>query len=201
MIDGKVNPQDPLHELGLLEPGDVIDLWIEGPRIIKSVLLCTETLDDQTSEWRWSFLDDGSLLEVSEDGYFRYREHNILAQGSAEYEELVAQDGALVRFEERVRAGESARRPVYITLNGKRLRIASTGMVVVKRLGDEPELLPWRSFSSDASENVYFGLAEADDESNVGVGIWTAHVCVSLGRELADADISGIYRKGKPKKK
>jgi hypothetical protein len=139
------------------------------------------------------FLDDGSLVEVSPDGFYRYRDHDILRQGTDQYEEIVAQDGALVRFEERVRSGTSGRRPVHVTLGDRTFRITSTGTVAVERLGAEPDIVPWASFSPVEDENVYFGLAEVDVEDSFGLGLWTAHVSVCLGREFDPTEVT-IYR-------
>ncbi|MEA2638715.1 MAG: hypothetical protein QOF51_109 [Chloroflexota bacterium] len=185
------------EQLKILLPGDVLEVWDEGSLIVKTVFTCHETIDGHTYEWHWMFLDDGSLLEVSPDGYFRYKEHRILQQGSAEYEEMVAQDGALVRFEERVRNGESGRRPVEVTVGEQTFRIASTGTVVAGRIGPEPELLPWSSFSNRQEDNVYFGLVDPEDEEHVAVGLWTAHVCISIGREFDPSNVTEIYRHGK----
>jgi len=188
------NPMEDEERLDDLLPGDALDFWMEESVIIKTVLRCWETTDSGTVEWRWMFLDDGSLLEVSPDGNFRYREHRIFNQGSVMYEELVAQDGALVRFEERVREGTSGRRPVHVTVGDTEYRITSTGTVAVERLGEEPEPLTWRTFNRNPDENVYFGLVDTADESNVGLGLWTAHVCLSIGKEFDRTDITAIYR-------
>lgn len=186
---------NPLGELFQVRAADVLDFWMEGPRVVKTVLLSHEQFEGHRYEWVWMFLDDGSLVEASPDGYFRYREHHLLRQGTALYEELVAQDGALVRYEERVRLGTADERPVEFNLNDRTYRMTSTGTVIAQRLGDEPELLTWKSFSADQRQNVYFGLADVTDEAQVGVGLWTAHVCVSLGRALEQADLTAIYRK------
>ncbi|HLH74972.1 MAG TPA: hypothetical protein VKX96_16925, partial [Chloroflexota bacterium] len=137
----------------------------------------------------------GSLIETSPDGYFWYQKHQLCKQGSDLYEELVAQDGALVRFEERVRAGVSGRRPVRVTIDGAEYQITSTGTVSVQRLGDEAELIPWASFSKKAEDNVYFGLVNATDESKVGLGLWTVHLSLSFGRELTSTDVTEVYLK------
>jgi len=198
-VNGKPHDDDEEEvqedRLDDLLPGDVLDIWMEESLVIQTVLRCWETMDDGTVQWRWMFLDDGSLVEVSPDGYFRYTEHRVLKQGTSLYEEIVAQDGALVRFEERVREGTSGRRPVHLTIDDKRYRVTSTGTVAAETLGEEPEPLPWRSFNRTASENVYFGLVDTEDESNVGLGLWTSHVCLSFGREFDRTDITAIYRK------
>ncbi|OGG49764.1 MAG: hypothetical protein A3F84_16815 [Candidatus Handelsmanbacteria bacterium RIFCSPLOWO2_12_FULL_64_10] len=188
-------PSHPLDELFLVKPGDVLELWMEGSRVVRTLIECREELAGNAYQWVWMFLDDGSLIEASPDGFFRYREHQILRQGTAHYEEIVAQDGALVRFEERVREGSSAERPVAFTYDDRTYQITSTGTVYTRTSGDEPDLLTWKSFSEKPAENVYFGLADADDETRVGVGLWTAHVCLSFGKALEPADLSEVYRK------
>lgn len=186
-----------LAQLGALVPGDAIELWEGGSLVVRTTFLCEETVDARTYHWRWMFLDDDSLLEVSPDGYFRYREHRLVKQGTALYEELVAPDGALVRFEERVRSDESGRRPVHVTLEGQEYRLTGTGVVRVQRLGPAPTLVPWQSFDPNPDENVYFGLVQTADESQVALGLWTVHLGLSFGRELEETDLTGVYRQGK----
>jgi hypothetical protein len=195
--------ESPLKQLATVVPGDVVEVWMEDSFLVKTVFLCQEEVDGRTFEWKWIFLDDGSLVEVSPDGFFRYKDHQIIKQGTSEYEAIVAQDGALVRFEERVRAGDSGRRPVHLTLAAgdktgdaaKDYTITSTGTVKVRRLGDEPVLEPWQALSDDPQQNVYFGMIESADEANVALGLWTTHVSLSLGKVLDDTNISGVYRK------
>ena len=186
--------EDQLHSL---LPGDALDVWTEGSIIVKSVFACREVVDGSAYDWHWMFLDDGSLLEVSPDGYFRYTEHRVVRQGTTEYEELVAQDGALVRFEQHVRDGDSGRRPVEVTLGGKAFRVASTGTVTVGRIGPAPDLLPWANFSDKQADNVYFGMVDPEDEEHVALGLWTAHVCISIGREFDPSSVTDIYQHGK----
>jgi hypothetical protein len=188
-------PESPLKQLATVMPGDVVEIFMEDSYLVKTVFLCQEEVDGRTWEWKWIFLDDGSLIEVSPDGFFRYKNHQIVKQGTSEYEAIVAQDGALVRFEARVREGDPGRRPVHVTVEGKEWRVASTGTVSAKRLGDEPQLIPWQTFSDDASQNVYFGLVTGEDETDMAVGLWTSHVCISAGRELEETNVSGVYRK------
>jgi len=102
--EGKLSSSEGLD--GLM-PGDALAFWAEDNMVVETVFRCQETVDNRPVHWTWLFLDDGSLIEVSLDGHFRYREHRILNQGTGQYEEIVAQDGALVRFEERVREGTS----------------------------------------------------------------------------------------------
>lgn len=188
---------EPEDQLATLAPGDVIEIWTEGSFVVQSVFRCHEVVEGRTVQWRWMFLDDGTLVEISPDGHFRYREHRILNQGTVPYEELVAQDGALVRFEEHVREGTSGRRPVHVTLDDKQYRISCTGTVAVDRLGDEPDPISWKSFSSTPEENVYFGMVDVEGEENVVLGLWTAHVCLSFGREFDPSDVTSVYRKGR----
>jgi hypothetical protein len=178
-------------------PGDVLEFWSEGTLVVQTVFHCKEEVDSRTVEWSWMFLDDGSLVEVSLDGLFRYRAHEIVKQGSALYEELVAQDGALVRFEEHVRAGTSGRRPVHVMIDEKQYQITSTGTLQAVRLGEAPTLIPWNTFSSKPDENVYFGMVEAENEDNVALGLWTAHICLSRGQAFERSDVTEIYRRGK----
>ena len=176
-----------------LRQGDVLEFWSEGSFVVRTVFLCREMAGNRTFEWRWMLLDDESLVEVSPDGFYRYRDHRVLRQGTSQYEEIVAQDGALVRFEERVRDSTSGRRPVHLTLEERTFRITSTGTVAVERLGDEPDIVPWASFSPVQEDNVYFGLAEVDVEDSFGLGLWTAHVSVCFGREFDPSEVT-IYR-------
>jgi hypothetical protein len=191
---GQLSTRVPLDTL---LPGDAIELWAEGNHIVATVFRCRELVDERPVQWCWLFLDDGSLVEISLDGHFRYTEHRTLNQGSGQYEEIVAQDGALVRFEERVREGTSGRRPVHVTIDDHTYRITSTGTVLAERLGPEPEPVSWRTFSLKPEENVYFGLVDEDDEDNVILGLWTAHVCLSMGQSFDPADVTQIFRAGK----
>lgn len=192
--NGMAEPMSYLDQLSSLLPGDSVEIWGSGTLVVKTVLVCREAVDDDTVSWHWLFLDDGSLLEASPDGYFRYDRHQILKQGTSLYEELVAQDGALVRFEERVRAGESGRRPVQVTIAGREYRITSTGTTSIQRLGDDCQLAPWQTISKNSDDNVYFGLVESSDEASVGLGFWTQHVCLSFGKELGDTDVTAVYK-------
>jgi hypothetical protein len=191
---GEMPTEEDDDQLKGLGPGDALEIWTEGSRIVQTAYNCHEMVNGRIYSWQWFFLDDGNLLEVSPDGYFRYTEHRILKQGSDLYEELVAQDGALVRFEQRVRDNEAGRRPVLVSIDGRQYRIASTGTVSAERRGQESQLLPWNSFSVEPSENVYFGLVNVDDEEQVGLGLWTDHVCLSFGKEFDPTDVTEVYR-------
>lgn len=184
---------DAETRLRRVNPGDVLDIWAEGDRLVTTVLSCREVVEGHSYTWVWIFLDDATLIEVSPDGCFRYTTHQVVKQGSALFEEIVAQDGVLVRFERHVRARAARERPVHITIRDREYRIASTGAVAVERRGDEPTLLPWSAFSSDAEQNVYFGLVDVEDEDQVGLGLWTTHLCLSFGAEFDPSDVVSVF--------
>jgi len=186
-------PEDDAH-LKALGPGDALEIWSEGSRIVQTAFDCNEMVSGRIYAWQWLFLDDGTLIEVSPDGYFRYTEHRLQKQGTGLYEELVAQDGALVRFEQRVRDNEVGHRPVQVTIDDRQYRITSTGTVSAHQRGQAPELLPWNAFSAESKENVYFGMVNVDDEEQVILGLWTDHVCLSFGKEFDPTDVTEIYR-------
>ena len=191
---GDVGSKSPLEQLTDLKPGDIIDLWEVGSLVVKTRLDCEETVGDRTYSWTWWFLDDKSILEVSADGHFRYVRHEIEHQGSALYQTLVAQDGILVRFEERVRDESVDRRPVHLTVGEREFRVTNTGTFrVVNRQGDSPPLLPWHGIGNRADDNVYFSLVESADEDSVVLGIWTDHVCLSYGAPLDETTLTAIY--------
>ena len=192
--NGMPGSSTDLEQLTSLLPGDSLEIWGSGTLVVKTTLICQETVEDETTTWHWLFLDDGSLLEASPDGYFRYDRHQVHKQGTGLYEEMVAQDGALVRFEERVRAGQSGRRPVAVTIDGTEYRISSTGTVRIQRLGEDCKLAPWQTISKDPDDNVYFGLVATSDDSSVGLGLWTQHLCLSFGKELGETDVTAVYK-------
>ena len=39
------------------------------------------------------------------------------------------------------------------------------------------------------------GVEDVDDDARIGVGLWTAHVGLSFGKALEQADLTAIYRK------
>jgi hypothetical protein len=179
--------------LGAALPGDVVGLGSDGTYTIRTVLVGREIIHGRITEWRWLFLDDGSLLEWAPKGCVRYRRHRVFEQGSGFYEELVAQDGALVRFERRVRAGLAGRRQVRVTIDGRPYRVAFTGTADVRRFGAEPDLPPWRSLRPDADQNVYFGLLDPADRQVAILGLWTTDVCLSFGRALDPREITAVH--------
>ena len=183
------------HSLAGLEPGDAISFWGEGDRIVTCVFECREGIGARSYTWRWMFLDDGSLVEHSGDGQWRYTEHQIVPQGTALYSDLVGPGGLLEQFEARVRNDTVGDEPVLTTLRDRHYRITSTGAVEAKRHGPPPGLSPWAQLLDNPQENVYFSLVAADDETQGVLGIWTSHVCLSFGRPIAETDVDGIYRR------
>jgi hypothetical protein len=186
-----------VHDLGSLEPGDAITFWGEGNKIVKSVFDCSEPMGPRRYTWRWFFLDDGSLVEHSADGQWRYTEHEIVPQGSALFSDLTGTGGCLEQFEARVRSDTIGDDPVIAEIRGRRYRITSTGTVDVTRRGDPPRLSPWAHLVQNPEENIYFSLVAEDDEEQGVLGLWTSHVCLSFGRPIAQTDIDGVYRRTK----
>ena len=119
-------------------PGDAVNLPGGERGLVETVYLCTEPSGDDLIRWTWIVLADGRLIEVAPRGCTLYDPPRVLYRGTGSFLELVAQDGALVRFEERVRAGTWVARPVRLTLDGRRWRVTSTGTVTAHRLGPVP---------------------------------------------------------------
>jgi hypothetical protein len=123
-------------------PGDTLALP-DGERVtVETVYLCSEPSGDDVTRWTWIVLADGRLSEVAPRGCALYEAPRLLKRGTGRFLELTAQDGALVRFEERVRAGTWEDRPVRLTLGRRRWRLTSTGTATAQRLGPVPET-PW----------------------------------------------------------
>jgi hypothetical protein len=126
-------------------PGDTLALpgampaRPDGERgVVATVYLCTETSGEDVTRWTWALLEDGRLLEIAPRGCALYEPPVVLERGTMPFLALVAQDGALVRFEERVRAGTWEARPVRLTLERRRWRVTATGTVTAQRLGPVP---------------------------------------------------------------
>jgi hypothetical protein len=158
---------------------------------VQTVYLCSEQDGSQLVRWSWIVLEDGRLLEIAPRGCALYDPPTILARGSGRFLELAAQDGALVRFEERVRAGEWQDRPVRLTLQRRRWRISSTGTVAARRLGPAPaggwsQLRTGASISPDTDRDVYFTLAGESDATLLGLGVWMTDIALAFGRRLGD---------------
>src|SRR5262249_24029572 len=98
-------------------------------------LCCAEGLEGRRTEWRWLFLDDGSLLEIAPRGTNRYRGHRIFERDHPLFQQLLAQDGVLARFEARVRAVVVGQEPTYVTLERQEYVVRATGTCqVVERI-------------------------------------------------------------------
>ena len=183
------------HNLGDLEPGDAITFWGEGNRVVTCVYECAEGIGEREYQWKWVFLDDGSLVEHSADGQWRYTEHQLVPQGSALFSDLVGPDGMLEQFEARVRVDTVGDDPLWVELKGQRYRVTSTGTVAPKRRGPSPSLAPWSQMVKNADGNVYFSCVAAEDESAGVLGLWTSHICLSFGRPIGLTDIDAVFRR------
>lgn len=121
-------------------PSSVVDPeQASADAVVQTVYLCSESDGAQTVLWSWIVLEGWRLLEIAPRGCALYEPPAILPRGSSRFLEFAAQDGALVRFEERVRAGEWQARPVRLTLQQRRWRLTATGTVTAQRLGPAPE--------------------------------------------------------------
>ena len=178
-----------LEQLGPVLPGDQIGLGGGAPLLVRVALHGSESLSGSLTTWRWLFLDDGSLFEAAPKGCFHYPRHLEVAEGSDLFVELVAQDGALVRFERRVRAGTVGRRHIRVTLEGQPYRVAFTGTAAVQRFGPAPDLAAWRDLRSEPDQNVYFGLIQDADPRQVALGLWTSDVCLSFGERVEPGEV------------
>ena len=85
-------------------PGDTLARPDGGLGAVETVYLCSEPSVDAVTRWSWIVLADGRLLEVAPRGCALYDSPRVLKRGTGRFLELTAQDGALVRFEERVRS-------------------------------------------------------------------------------------------------
>ncbi|MHB1005440.1 MAG: hypothetical protein ACYC3S_07305 [Chloroflexota bacterium] len=212
--------QPPRRETTLsnLRPGDALVFWDNTDRIVASVLRCQEELRGRSTQWQWAFLDDGRLIEAAPDGIRLFGGGQVIYQGSAEFEQLVPPSGALAVFEERVRAGEVGRNPVFFDLGGQRYRLASTGTFASTAEGEPLAQEVWRDLSANPSDNVFFelelvggvpvsgngahehapatGNATVADEGVELLGIWTTHIWLGRGKRLTQAEIAGLYGKG-----
>jgi hypothetical protein len=143
-------------------PGDTVGLPGGETGLVETVYLCSEPSGDEMTRWSWVVLADGRLLEVAPRGCALYDAPQVLARGTGRFLELVAQDGGLVRFEERVRDGTWQARPVRLTL-GRRSDAATLGLglwatdVILafgRRLGDSPSAVGLRVIEEKASPEV-----------------------------------------------
>jgi hypothetical protein len=191
-----VNDQfaDPATELSALLPGDRIVFADGSDRALSGVYACAETIAATTTVWRWLFLDDGSLLESAPRGLFRYPRQVEYTPGTSLFEELLAQDGALVRFEARVRAGTLEQRPIHLTLEGQRFRLQATGNVTARLFGTAPELPAWQRLAADPAQNVYFLLRAVEGDAVV-LGLWTDSLGLSYGAPIGADDLAVLVRR------
>jgi hypothetical protein len=179
-------------------PGDGVSLPGGERALVETVYLCAEPDGDDLVRWSWIVLADGRLLEIAPRGCALYEPPRLLVRGSGPFLELVAQDGALVRFEERVRAGTWEARPVRLSLDGRRWRVTSTGTAMAQRLGSVPTSgwgqlggvrppVPVRAGETVEQPDVYFTLAGLSDADALGLGLWATDICLAFGRRLGDA--------------
>jgi hypothetical protein len=195
-------------------PGDSIGLPSGDRGAVQTVYLCSEPSGDELTRWTWVVLADGRLLEIAPRGCALYDPPRVLVRGSGPFLELAAQDGALVRFEERVRAGTWEARPIRLTLGERRWRLTSTGTVTSQRLGPVPKSA-WsqlrtphpptrcaaRTSASPTSspargrggaelpeeQDVYFTVAGLTDADALGLGLWATDIVLAFGRRLGDS--------------
>jgi len=185
-------PTSSAVELDALLPGDVVQFGPDERSDVVALYRCGETIGATTVEWTWIALADGRLLEIAPRGCALYEPPETLARGSPRFLDLVAQDGLLVRFEERVRDRTSEARPVRVRLGGRRWRVTSTGTVAARRLGPAPAS-GWGQLDSPETARpewqptIYFTLAATGDPSSLGLGLWAIDICVASGRRLGQA--------------
>ena len=182
-------PPDAALEIDALLPGDVVQFGPDERSDVVALYRCGETIGATTVEWTWIALADGRLLEIAPRGCALYEPAETLARGSPRFLDLVAQDGLLVRFEERVRDRTLEARPVRVRLGGRRWRVTSTGTVTGRRLGPAPASTWGQLDSPEAARpewrpTIYFTLAATDDPSSLGLGVWAIDICLAVGRRL-----------------
>ena len=175
-----------------LEPGDAIAFGDGGHAVVDGVLECREQVGPRTTTWRYSFLDDGKVLEAAPDGSVLYDRSEVAYQGGELFQRLVAepeQGGILKSFEKRVRDGTVASDPLTFEYGGLTFHMRSTGAFSATHRG-KPAGEVWQDIS-EAGDNVYFE-AEAQSGEQL-LGIWTTHIVVLVGRNLGLTDIDAIY--------
>jgi hypothetical protein len=179
---------DPLVLWGQVKellPGGQLALPGAMALSIQSVIECEERVGANRSySWRWLFMEDGSLLECSPAAAYRCHRHMQLAPQTEQYQELVAPDGALMRFEHRVRTGALGLMPVIFSLGDREYRLLSTGKAEVKVSGEMPPLTAWQKLRKDPRDNVYFVLSDLEQPEERVFGLWTDEVSLSWGRQI-----------------
>lgn len=179
--------------LETLRPEDAVAFTDGSNALVVSVLEGREEIGPRASGWRWSFLDDGKILEAAPDGNVLYDRSEIAYQGGEPFQRLAAEaghGGVLKLFEQRVRAGTVATNPLPFEHAGLTFHLRSTGTFSAiasgKPLGDV-----WRDISPQAGDNVYFE-AEAPSGEQL-LGVWTSHIVLLVGQNLGVTDIEAIY--------
>lgn len=158
----------------------------------QTALRCVEALNGRRTEWTWTFLEDGSLVERSPRGAVRYGHHRVLDRTTDLFQQIAAQDGVLVRFEARVRAGVAATEPTIMTIDRREYRVDATGtFVVLDHQGAPCALGGWSAIGADAAQNVYFLLSSIEDDARA-LGVWTEQICLSFGRPDDAGDGRGL---------
>jgi hypothetical protein len=159
------------------------ELAVDGAtRRVETALRCAEELAGVLTRWQWLFLDDGALLELAPRGTHRYDRHRILDRAQPLYQQLLAQDGVLVRFEARVRAGVVATEPTYVTIDRREYVVRATGTARIEaREGAPLTLAGWSALDERPNENVWF-LLDAVEGVESALGLWTRALCLSFGR-------------------
>ncbi len=176
-----------------VEPGDAIAFGDGDNGLVQSVLEGREQVGPRTTHWRWSFLDDGKLLEAAPDGNVLYDRSEVAYQGGETFQRLVAeaeQGGVLKSFEHRVRSGTVASDPLTFEHTGLTFQLRSTGTFTAQARG-KPLGEVWLDISPQAGDNIYFA-AEAPSGEQL-LGVWTSHIVLLVGRPLGITDIDAIY--------
>jgi hypothetical protein len=191
-------PETKLREptVETLRPGDAIAFGDGTNGLVVTVLECQEEVGPRQNQWRWSFLDDGKVLEAASDGNVLYDRSEIAHQGGEAFQRMTAeagQGGVLKLFEQRVRAGTVASNPLTFEHAGLTFHLRSTGTFAASSSG-KPLGEVWRDISPQASDNVYFE-AEAQTGEQL-LGVWTSHIALLIGRPLGVTDIDAIYPGG-----
>jgi hypothetical protein len=175
------------------QPGDAIAFSDGTNGLVESVLVCNEVVGPRSSAWRWSFLDDGKMIEAAPDGNVLYDRSEVVYQGSEPFQHLIAeasQGGVLKLFEQRVRAGTAASNPMTFDHAGLTFHVRSTGTFAAQASG-KPLREVWRDISPQAADNVYFE-AEAPSGEQL-LGVWTSHIALLVGHPLGVTDIEAMY--------
>ncbi len=187
-------PTDREITFETIQPGDAVIFWDGSDALVETVLDCEEHLNERTTRWRWVFLSEGRVVEVSPMGKTMYGSMNVFHQGSAPFADLTAEaddGGVLKTFEQRVRDGSIASAPVTFIYDGTRYVMKSTGTFVVSLNGKPLQLGPWADINPNEGDNVYFKMGFGNDGE--AMGIWTTHIAFLTGKRLSDVDIKGLY--------